>query len=225
MSYRPISRKRALAIEEHLGTLLDPLVQSGALSDDQLGRLAAEAYRFVADCLRVGHVFFKGFEALKTGNLAPSDPGDQHVQWTREAESNMRSGRIVANMLAFEFCAMLDETLPRFIEHGKKGSSVFREAWKNLGGSQIVVRPTGKKVADWPETVLDLFSVSRDALVVEGLRDMLGARNCAAHELPHLGVEVWGEHVSMWGKASIWLLSSLAHSLDPLLPPDKPIRR
>jgi hypothetical protein len=142
---------------------------------------------------------------------------DQVLQWTHDPGSNLRSARVIANMCAVSLSAMLDEVLPKLVQYGKERSSHFLAVWKTAGGSRLPIRPSGKKASSWPKDLLGLFGLLLDPAVDEVLQDMISARNCAAHELPLIRDDIWGEHISAWSLATLWLAGTIAQELDGLI--------
>jgi hypothetical protein len=62
-----------------------------------------------------------------------------------------------------------------------------------------------------------VFSIKWDDLIAQALKDLVAARDCAAHELPQADPDYWSERMQLWGDSATWLVQSLALSLDSLL--------
>lgn len=214
--YAPISIERAQEIEAHLDALVAGMlgVSEIPLRDKYLNEMSGRVNQFIKDCLAVGITFLEGFRVIKSGEITPQTVSTMVTGWTRSPEANLRSGRIVANMTAFELVAALDDQLPKLVQYGKKHSSTILSKWKTLGGSELVVRPSAKKASQWPSDLFKLLEVGEEALVVEALRDMTAARNCAAHELPLKDTNYWGEHLKIWAASTLWLAGSITRKID-----------
>lgn len=180
------------------------------------------------DVIAVGMVFFQGFAALDAGAL---DASPLLKQWLKGPETRERSARLVANLVATQLCAELDSYVPSLASFGREYSPEFAERYDRLKRDinsakdlkrersvDEVLRPSGQKWTKWPERAGQLFEVDLDPQATEGLRDLVGARQCAAHESHKNSYS--GEHISMWFGCVRWLTDRAVASVDALVPFD-----
>lgn len=213
-----MSLERTRQIESHLDGSVESLksLSERPLRDATLQSLAERTYQLVVDTLSVGTVFFDGFKAVRAGAIRPSRESAL-VPWITSPGVELRSGRLVANMIALELCAAMDDVLPKVVERGKKSSPVFRRRWQKMGGAEIRVRVSARKGRQWPKVVFELMDITVDPLVIEALLDLKGARNCGAHELPLGDAHFWGEHPKVWTQSCLWLLSKSLRAVDDMI--------
>jgi hypothetical protein len=211
-TYVPLSHERTQEILEHVAQVLTPQ----PMKDSRLSKLAHQFSQYDTDLLRVGIVFMKGFGAIRSGTL---DAEPLVRDWTLEKGVEFRANRTVANVIALGLCAALDHVLPKLVSYGKKHSPTLLARYQLLGEKDLeaAIRPSGKRELDWPRGLLKAFSVKWDDLIGEALRDLVGARNDAAHELPQGLPDYWGDRVQAWEESATWLVQSLALRLDDLV--------
>jgi hypothetical protein len=211
-SYVPLSHAKTQEILEHLAQVLKPQ----PIKDNRLRELARQFSQYDTDCLRVGVVLMKGFNAIRSEGLA-TEPVIR--AWVMEEGVEFRATRIVASLIALGLCAALDDSLPKLVRYGKRRSPAFMGRYQLLGEKRLdaAIRPSGKRDLDWPRELLKVFSVKWDDLIGEALKDLVGARNGAAHELPQESQDYWSDRIRVWGESATWLVQSAMLRLDDLL--------
>ena len=213
-AYVPIPYEQTREIRERLAQVLKPQ----PIADPRLRKLARDFVQYRIDCQGVSSVFFNGLGVLRRDPASlRAEPSLQ--EWVKDKGVESRANRIVAHLVALGLCARLDDVLPKIVGQGRRQSPAILARCRLVGDKRLdaATKPTGKRGLDWPRDLLGVFSIKWDDLIVAALKDLVAARDCAAHELPQAEPDYWRDRMQVWGESATWLVQSLALSLESLL--------